>query len=471
MSWQPSTWIPQPHDVSARVGAAPTSSTSTPAATEPISAIDPQDLATDAGPISTVSDLGNLDFSTVENVGDVFTEAIPEQIGFLKTLGLDYGYGITSTIQWSLEHIHVYTGLPWWGSIIVTALASRIILFWPAVQGSDATARMGALKPITQPISERMMSAYKTQDTAVVQQAREEMRQVLKQANIKYSKMLVPAVCQGVIAFCALKLMRAMAALPVPGLRTGGALWFQDLTITDPTYLLPLIMAGTLHMFIRYGGETGAQVDMKPAMRNIMLYVMPVVVFASMAFFPSGVVLWLATTGLAGILQARFLQLPRVREFFGIAPLIEKPQDRNKARAPKVENIIDVASIRSNDATTPTGPVDVSKRLKYQAPKLKYSSPTNVKPSQQVETPPAVNTQVAPPTGNAVWSPKEFLTSRANDLGETWESLVGSVKEAAAKKTKRDTVPESRTMSKRQMEEAERYEREYQSRKKRQAKL
>lgn len=230
-------------------------------------------------------------------------------------------------------------------------------------------------------------------------------------------------------------------------------------------------MAGTLHMFIRYGGETGAQVDMKPAMRNIMLYVMPVVVFASMAFFPSGVVLWLATTGLAGILQARFLQLPRVREFFGIAPLIEKPQDRNKARAPKVENIIDVASIRSNDATTPTGPVDVSKRLKYQAPKLKYSSPTNVKPSQQVETPPAVNTQVAPPTGNAVWSPKEFLTSRANDLGETWESLVGSVKEAAAKKTKRDTVPESRTMSKRQMEEAERYEREYQSRKKRQAKL
>lgn len=33
---------------------------------------------------------------------------IPEQIGYLKDLGLDYGWGPTSFVQWLIENIHVY---------------------------------------------------------------------------------------------------------------------------------------------------------------------------------------------------------------------------------------------------------------------------------------------------------------------------------------------------------------------------
>jgi|688.fasta_scaffold2192741_1 YidC/Oxa1 family membrane protein insertase len=45
--------------------------------------------------------------------------------------------------------------------------------------------------------------------------------------------------------------LRNMCNLPVESFRTGGALWFQDLTITDPYFILPLISASTLFIMIQ----------------------------------------------------------------------------------------------------------------------------------------------------------------------------------------------------------------------------
>ena len=35
--------------------------------------------------------------------------------------------------------------------------------------------------------------------------------------------------------------IRRMAAVPVENMKTGGALWFQDLTVPDPYYGLPIL--------------------------------------------------------------------------------------------------------------------------------------------------------------------------------------------------------------------------------------
>lgn len=37
-----------------------------------------------------------------------------------------------------------------------------------------------------------------------------------------------------------------MANLPVASLQTGGLWWFQDLTVSDPTYVLPLVVTATM---------------------------------------------------------------------------------------------------------------------------------------------------------------------------------------------------------------------------------
>ncbi|CAG8727356.1 4072_t:CDS:2, partial [Racocetra fulgida] len=37
--------------------------------------------------------------------------------------------------------------------------------------------------------------------------------------------------------------VKKMAEFPVPGFENGGALWFQNLTIPDPYYILPLLIS------------------------------------------------------------------------------------------------------------------------------------------------------------------------------------------------------------------------------------
>jgi YidC/Oxa1 family membrane protein insertase len=45
--------------------------------------------------------------------------------------------------------------------------------------------------------------------------------------------------------------IRSMCKLPVESFHTGGILWFQDLTLTDPYYILPLISTATLFVMIK----------------------------------------------------------------------------------------------------------------------------------------------------------------------------------------------------------------------------
>ena len=47
-----------------------------------------------------------------------------------------------------------------------------------------------------------------------------------------------------------------MAYLPVPSLQTGGALWFPDLTMADPFYLLPIAVTGTMYFILEVGGAS-----------------------------------------------------------------------------------------------------------------------------------------------------------------------------------------------------------------------
>lgn len=467
LSWTsaslPSLSFPKPHDQSTlqHQSTTPATSDAVPVgqdfAIEGASSASSTSAAVSEPPLTSVTDI--LDPSTIHNVGDVYNTLIPEQIGYLKQLGLDFGWGPTSMIQYSLEHVHMYTGLPWWGSIILTAVGMRIVLIYAAIQSSDVAARMGALKPVTNPISDRMMAAYKTQDTTEVQKAQQEMREIMKQANIKYSRMILPLLGQGVLAFCALKLLRNMAALPVPGLQTGGALWFTDLTVADPTYLLPLTMAGSLHMLVRYGGETGAQMDSSPGMKSILLYVMPVVVFVSMSWFPAAVVLWLATTGAAGIAQARLLQNRGVREYLNLAPLITKPQDTVKTEAKPTETVIDVASVKGAKSADPT-------KGRYQAPNIRRAQSSAHVPATKATAQPVTPSVTAASASGIMAKPRDWLTAKANEVGDGFESTTNWVKSAVAERMDKDrNITQSRTMNRRQQEAAARYEAEFQKRK------
>lgn len=163
---------------------------------------------------------------------------------------MDYGYGPTSMVEYLLEHIHIYAGTPWWISIILSAFTIRAILFKGQMKSSDTTARMTSIKPLIEPLTAGMKEAQKTQDTMKLTELRQELSRINMRAGIKYRNMLWPMI-QIPFGYASWKLLRAMSELPVPGFAEGGPLWFYNLAIPDPYFVLPVATSYLMYLVMK----------------------------------------------------------------------------------------------------------------------------------------------------------------------------------------------------------------------------
>lgn len=178
---------------------------------------------------------------------------VGESLGFLKQLGLDFGWGPTAIMQTVLESVYLTTGVPWWGSIILTALLLRVVSFPLVVRAADTSARMATITPLMAPIKKKMEDAKVTRDVEALQRATAEIRQLYKMGDIKILTMALPMILQAPLGFGSFRLLRNMALLPVPGLDEGGLLWISDLTLSDPYFILPIAMGLGLHWTFKVG--------------------------------------------------------------------------------------------------------------------------------------------------------------------------------------------------------------------------
>lgn len=170
--------------------------------------------------------------------------------GYLKELGLDFGWGPTSSLQWLFEHLHMYDGLTIGGTIVTTAILIRMFTFPTVIAASNTTSRLGALATITEPLRERVKQAAMARDQMEMQKAKSELRKVYEGSNIKLWKSFLPMI-NIPIGFGFWRLTRNMADLPVPGMETGGFLWFNNLINPDPYFILPIATGLIQHISMR----------------------------------------------------------------------------------------------------------------------------------------------------------------------------------------------------------------------------
>lgn len=218
----------------AQAAQAPAEPATTAAASEPAatSSVHPDTVSTDLSQIIT---------SDLDAYGSV--SAIPETIGYLHTLGIEFGFGTTSMLQWLFEHIHVYSGFPWWGSILATSIVIRAALWKPSVMAQEASTRLTMMKQ-KEPDYDKAVEGLKVAMASRDQVGMSAMKMVMKNLEQKHGvNKLLPFInfIQIPIGFGMFRIIRAMAELPVPSLENGGCLWFTDLTVPDPYYILPLL--------------------------------------------------------------------------------------------------------------------------------------------------------------------------------------------------------------------------------------
>ncbi|GAB7328965.1 hypothetical protein MBLNU13_g00832t1 [Cladosporium sp. NU13] len=358
----------------------PTTPTPGPASAPQAPLTEPAAAAT-AAPTPTPYNLDTITLDDVEvAAANDLVSSIPERLGFLKEIGLDYGWGPTSVIQWTLEHIHITGGLPWWGAIAATAILVRVATFPLYLKSADQAARQSALMTITAPISARMTAAQKANDQTGVMRAWSELNAVRKRAGMSYTKQFAPMLVQSVIGYCSFKLMRGMANLPVPGLKDGGFGWVTDLTITDGYLLLPAIMAGAMHVMFRYGGESGQNNElMNPGMKSFMLWGMPGVIFLITGWQPAALCIWFAASGAWAMGQAMLMQKPAVRKFFGITPMYRAKANDSENSSKNLMAIARAATqkpgaVVDTTATSKSAPKTGSSAMSYQAPNVRTTS-------------------------------------------------------------------------------------------------
>ena len=188
------------------------------------------------------------DFSgtSLDKVLDQLPTAVHEYPGWLRDIGLDYGWGTTALIERLLEYVHMYAGTPWWASTVIVIVLIRTLLLKFYFDSADTSARYKLIKQIEEPLQERWKQAMRTKDAVETQKIWTEMSALRKTAGMRMWKQFVPLV-QIPISFSLFRLMRGMATLPAPGYETGGFLWVKDLTVADPYFILPLVQTAALY--------------------------------------------------------------------------------------------------------------------------------------------------------------------------------------------------------------------------------
>ncbi|KAJ6155422.1 hypothetical protein N7470_005988 [Penicillium chermesinum] len=319
------TWRPAPAITA--LGAVRFNSTTS---TAPSAAAD----ANASTPAPAVNDLSSIDITS-----------IPEHIGYLKELGLDYGWGFTATMEWLTEHIHLSLGFSWVSSIVIMGILTRAVLLRPFFQASDNGAKLAAIKHIEEPIRSDYIRLQKEGKTLDAQRKVAELRDLRKAHGISAMKSLVPML-QIPLGFGMYRLVNGMASLPVPALADESFLWITDLT---------------------RGASSGSMGMLNGPVGKGLPYILPGITLLFMMFQPAALQLYFASTGVWAAVQSAIVNSPRWRRRLGLAqfPTMLNASAPNKTN---LERLLDRAhaDMKTGNGASSTGKESVIDQvLKY----------------------------------------------------------------------------------------------------------
>jgi len=247
-------------------------------------------------------------------------------------------------VQIFMEYLHIDVGMEWWLAIILTTFCMRLLVFPLVIKAQKNMTAMNNCMPGMAKIQEKLTDARKRGDLYESAQLGQELQLYMKQHNINPIKNFMPIMFQFPIFMSMFFGLRGMANCPVESLGTGGFLWFENLAMADPFYLLPLLTSTTLYLQLKLGADGASLDQLGPFGRN-MMKVMPFALLPLTMNFPAAVTFYWFTTNLVSVVQARFIRLPAVRKTLGMPEMIkwnkEKIPGQNKGFRKSVRETID----------------------------------------------------------------------------------------------------------------------------------
>ncbi|KAF8999851.1 hypothetical protein BDQ17DRAFT_1360548 [Cyathus striatus] len=255
-----------------------------------------------ATPVATASNTAEV--VTNASATDVVNAVVPLNYGDLSAMGF-VKFGPSGLIQWTLEAINVTTHMPWFYTIIAGSLFWKLVTLYPNLAALRQTGRMSA----NQEEINRIKAGIELQNGMAI---------VLNYRSSGQCFVQVP------IALGIFFGVRDLTALPLAQMTVSGFPWVPDLTVADPTHILPMLFMASANYQI-YLAKTDASVATRPTAPHVMnamhlLTILPgCLAFSS---WPSGLTLALTATSVFYTIQTLMFRMPAFRARFGLAPLI-----------------------------------------------------------------------------------------------------------------------------------------------------
>ena len=235
---------------------------------------------------------------------------------------------VFDTVQQGLETLHAFTGLPWWCTLIGSTLLVRSSFLPLTLHQLRATARYATS---AKPENDRLWSLVNKvtgtgADTATTLKAYQiyyqGMTSVLKKHRISLLSMFGGTLIQIPVFVTFVFTVRRMIRDPelAHELATGGALWFDNLTLADATMVLPLTAIGLTYMNL--------QVSLGNAPRDSWFYwfkdigqCLLILALPITSTLPSGIFVYWTTSASFSAVQTHVLRADVTRTALGLPPI------------------------------------------------------------------------------------------------------------------------------------------------------
>ncbi|VVB03506.1 unnamed protein product [Arabis nemorensis] len=224
-----------------------------------------------------------------------------------------------AALQHLIDGVHSFTGLSWWASIVLTTVIIRGVTVPILLNQLKATYKLNILRPQLEELRQEMST--KNTDPEAMAEGQRKMQLLFKQHGVTPLTPLKGLIIQGPIFISFFFAIRNMAE-KVPSFKTGGTLWFTDLTTADTTYILPLLTAVTFLIMVESNMQEGLEGNpvagtMKKFSRIIAFLSIPVLIGIESALF----CYWL-TSNLFTLVYGLTIRRPDVRKLLNLPTVI-----------------------------------------------------------------------------------------------------------------------------------------------------
>ncbi|XP_053200451.1 mitochondrial inner membrane protein OXA1L-like [Panonychus citri] len=233
--------------------------------------------------------------------------------------------------------LYLENHVPYYVAIMTVTLVGRIILTPVMIFSQKQSTKMALASPKLTTFMNMKKEAEARGDREAALKATYKLAEVYKtNDSFKLKNMVIAPLCSISVFGSFFIALRAMANSGHEVMKEGGFGPIFDLTIPDPSYLIPTWTAVTLFGIMKIGVEygsitnTASQSPVQDLLRKASLFVIPGAIFYASTKMPAAVCLYWATSNTISICQSVIMLNPKVRRALKIPPTVKKDKSEKK---------------------------------------------------------------------------------------------------------------------------------------------